>query len=183
MHQVTGKPADRFCCGGGRYGVDCTEARCTASGWQCEDDAPQGACCGDLELQPELETEWTCGIEACTPGSPGANPTLFLISYYYDGAGPYDSLTTLGAGSTYTIHDAPGGWYGHPDIAECQVDCSNRMRAYNHDSVSADEPGEYGDMVSFDTCSLAPSDETCCSIAIDQGLPGLEYSARCCFVP
>ncbi|MHC4236605.1 MAG: S8 family serine peptidase, partial [Planctomycetota bacterium] len=137
---LTGKPSNRFCCGGGQYGVDCAD-------------------------------------------SPGVDPELFVISFYYDGAGPYDDLTTLGAGSTYTIHNAPGGWYGYPDIAECQVNCFNEMRAYNHDSVSADGPGEYGGLVSLDTCLANRSDENCCSTAIDQGLPGYEYSARCCFIP
>ncbi len=182
--KLTGKPDDRFCCGGGPNAVDCADARCSGGGWHCESDAPLGACCGDGSWDPDFETEWTCGIEACPAGSAGADPALFVISYFYDGFGPYDDLTTLGAGSTYVIHNEPGGWYGYPDIAECQVDCDNRMRAYNHDSVSAEGPGEYGALVSLDTCLADPgrSEANCCSIAVDQGLPGSEFTARCCFV-
>lgn len=74
-----GKPGNRYCCGdgAGTNPVDCADARCTSSGFQCSAGASGGWCCGDGICEGG-ESGLNCAIDCgappmCVPlGSPCA---------------------------------------------------------------------------------------------------------------
>ena len=57
-----GKPSNRFCCGAD---VDCTDARCNADTWICDDTQPAPSCCGDGVCDPG-ESPCSCPVD-CGP--------------------------------------------------------------------------------------------------------------------
>lgn len=167
-----GKPSGRFCCGGGPTAVPCSDPRC---GPACESTAPAGSCCGDgIAAAPALEPEWSCGIDVCAPGTPGADPALFLASYYFnwnEAAG----ILTLGAGSRYNILGTPYADPASADVPECRVDCLGGLRAYYKDLLTGAAEGDWGDPVDAESCLGSGA---CCSTATDWG-----FWVECCVLP
>jgi probable HAF family extracellular repeat protein len=69
-----GSPSSRFCCGAD---VGCTDARCNADTWICDDTQPASSCCGDGACDPgenQCDCPVDCGASAffteanCTDG-------------------------------------------------------------------------------------------------------------------
>lgn len=171
---LAGKPQTRWCCGGGPGAVPCSDSRCTAGGRQCQATAAAGACCGDGLVAPVSEKEWTCGIDVCAPGSPGADPDLFVASYYFnwnEAAG----LISLGAGSRYNLLGTPYADPASADVPECRVDCLGDLRAYYKDLLTGGAEGKWGARVSVESCQITGN---CCSTATDWG-----FWVECCILP
>ncbi len=78
-----GSPSSRYCCGAD---VDCTDARCNADTWICDDTQPISYCCGDGACDPG-ENQCDCPVDC------GA-PTFFTEANCTDGVdNDCDSLT------------------------------------------------------------------------------------------
>ena len=91
-----------------------------------------------------------------TTAGPGlAKNKKIKISYFYSFIHSEPLITTVNPEETFTIHDEVGGCgTGHRDIALVEVNKAGKIRAYNHDCLSGDGPGTYGEWV-HKGCSTA----------------------------
>lgn len=85
-------------------------------------------------------------LAAAMPGI--AKHNGIQISYFYSFIHTEHLTTTVDGGQTFTIYDEVGGCgTDDHDIAQVQVDKNGKIRAYNHDCLSGDGPGTYGEWV------------------------------------
>jgi len=90
-----GNPSTRFCCGGGEYGVDCTDDRCSDTYTTCVNHSALAYCCGDTVCEgaeDEISCEVDCAVAAAAPGEAGGAAGQMLLTSY-DGATGTISLT------------------------------------------------------------------------------------------
>jgi len=108
-------------------------------------------------------------VKVWSPRSLGAATPLdpLGISYFYS-FGPMSGTATVVPGDTFIIWDEPGGCDSvFRDTAVCETNVIREIRAYNHDCLSGENEGTYGQWVSRG-----------CSEAKEFG-----YVVRCCVAP
>jgi hypothetical protein len=104
----SGKPSNRFCCGGGQGEIGCADPRCTAGGLECTETGGGGTyCCGDGVCEGP-ETALNCEIDCA--GEPFCGNNVIDPGEVCDG--------TALAGETCESQGCTGGTLG------CQNDCT-----------------------------------------------------------
>ncbi|HEX9724085.1 MAG TPA: CARDB domain-containing protein [Vicinamibacteria bacterium] len=97
---------------------------------------------------------------------PPVERDLIDLSYFYS-FGDLSGTTSVLRGDTFTIWDQPWSDSTFHDIAQCQTNHLGEVRAYNHDRLSEDGPGTFGEWVGKG-----------CSTAEEFG-----YVVECCVEP
>ena len=115
------------------------------------------------------------GSSPTEPLPPAPEILVLHVSWEYDiGGGPIAGVTHPIAGNTILLQNVDGGYCEavdgwtvcYPDVAECRTTPEGGLQAYHHDSLTGDQPGTLGPLVTSG-----------CSFAEEYG-----YYTKCCLV-
>ena len=123
----SGKPSKRYCCGDGdgTNPVNCSDNRCTSSGFSCSNSAPTPYCCGDTICTFGSEDSFSCALDC------GSAPTTEFnctdgVDNDADGQTDCSDTDCIADSACQSSCDNDGICEAGEDCSTCPSDCNGK---------------------------------------------------------